>query len=344
VGRAFAFSRRGARAEECLVATFTVVLIDRPAWYVPVMSLVPSRQHTEDVFESSAPHPVTARGPAAATPSGAGGKQVPLKFAANLAWLFTEVPFMDRFAAARQAGFDHVELVHPYEYSAEALKDALDRNGQEIVLFLLPSGNWAGGDRGIAASPDRTEEFRAGIRTAVAYARLLGVPRMNCMAGKMVPGFSRREHLRTMAENIKFAADALGAIGVKVVIEHVNPYTIPGFLLTRVEEVLEVIAAANRPNVHVQYDIYHAQRAEGNLTEILRNHIAQIDHIHVGDTPGRHQPGTGEIRYRFLFSEMDRLGYSQFVGLEYEPIPDTLNSLGWLNEYGLQRGSKARSA
>lgn len=269
---------------------------------------------------------------------------MPLKFAANLAWLFTEVPLLDRFAAARQAGFQHVELVHPYDTPAEALRAALDRSGQELVLALLPCGRWAEGERGIAADPERVAEFRAGVRTAAAYARLLGIPRLNCMAGRGVPGCPRRLQVQTMVENVRFAADVLGELGVKVVIEHVNPYTIPNFLLTRVAEVLEVIAEVNRPNVFLQYDIYHAQRAEGNLTEILRNHLAQIDHIHVGDTPGRHQPGTGEIEYRFLFCEMERLGYRQFVGLEYEPIPDTVTSLQWLTAYGFPLGTAGPSA
>jgi len=263
---------------------------------------------------------------------------VPLKFAANLAWLFTEVPLLERFAAARHAGFQHVELVHPYDIPAEDLRAALDRTGQELVLALLPCGRWAEGERGIAADPGRVAEFRAGVRTAAAYAHLLGIPRLNCMAGRSLPGCPRRLQVQTMVENVRFAADVLAEQGVKVVIEHVNPYTIPGFLLTRVGEVLEVIAEAKRPNVFLQYDIYHAQRAEGNLTEILRNHLAMIDHIHVGDNPGRHQPGTGEIDYGFLFGEMERLGYRQVIGLEYEPVPDTLTSLAWLKAYGFPSG------
>jgi hydroxypyruvate isomerase len=257
------------------------------------------------------------------------------KLAANLGWLFTEVPFTDRFAAARQAGFKHVEFLLPYEYPAEELKRLLDENGLRIVLFILPSGNWLK-DRGIAASPDRVEEFRAGVKIAISYAKILGVPRVNCMAGKMTPGFSPEQHWATMIENLRFAADALGEIGVKVVVEHVNRYTIPSFFLNRVQDVLDVIAEAKRPNLYVQYDIYHAQRTEGNLAQILREHIAQIDHIHVADTPGRHQPGTGEINYPFLFSEMDKLGYKEFVGLEYEPTADTVSSLGWIKEYGCQ--------
>jgi hydroxypyruvate isomerase len=256
------------------------------------------------------------------------------KIAANLTMLFTEVPFLDRFAAAKQAGFKYVEFLFPYEQPAEKVKEVLDQNGLTVVLFNLPSGNWAGGDRGIGASPNRVEEFRAGVKTAVSYAKVLGVPRVNCLAGKMVPGFSREDHRKTLVENLRVAADAMGEIGVKQIVEHINPYDIPGFFLNRVQDVLDVIAEANHPNLYVQYDMYHAQRTEGNLAQILRQHFTKIDHIQIADNPGRHQPGTGEINFPFLFAEMDKLGYQGFVGLEYIPSPDTLKSLAWLKGNG----------
>jgi hydroxypyruvate isomerase len=255
------------------------------------------------------------------------------KIAANLTMMFTDKPFLDRFAAAAQAGFKYVEFLFPYDHSADTVKEALDKNGLQAVLFNLPSGNWAGGDRGIGANPGRVEEFRAGVKTAVEYAKVLGVPRLNCLAGKLAPGASRDEHLKTLVENLKFSADALGRIGVKQIIEHINPFDVPGFLLNRVSEVVEVIEKVGRPNVFVQYDIYHAQRTEGNLAQILREQFGKIDHIQIADNPGRNQPGTGEINFPFLFAEMDRLGYQGYVGLEYNPKPDTLGSLGWIAEY-----------
>lgn len=258
------------------------------------------------------------------------------KVAANLTMLFQDVPFLDRFAAAKQAGFKYVEFLFPYDHPAEKVKEALDKNGLKVVLFNLPSGNWGGGDRGIGASPNRVEEYRAGVKRAVEYAKLLGVPRMNTLAGKAVQGFSREDHLKTLVENLKFSADALGQIGVKQIVEHINPFDIPGFVLNRVQDVLDVLAQVNRPNTAVQYDIYHAQRTEGNLVQILREQFAKIDHIQVADNPGRNQPGTGEINYPFVFAEMDKLGYQGFVGLEYVPKPDTLKSLGWIKEYGCQ--------
>jgi hydroxypyruvate isomerase len=258
------------------------------------------------------------------------------KVAANLTMLFQDVPFLDRFAAAKQAGFKYVEFLFPYDHPAEKVKEALDKNGLKVVLFNLPSGNWGGGDRGIGASPNRVEEYRAGVKKAVEYAKLLGVPRMNTLAGKTVQGFSREEHLKTLVENLKFSADALGQIGVKQIVEHINPFDIPGFVLNRVQDVLDVLAKVDRPNTAVQYDIYHAQRTEGNLVQILREQFAKIDHIQVADNPGRNQPGTGEINYPFVFAEMDRLGYQGFVGLEYVPKPDTMKSFGWIKEYGCQ--------
>lgn len=258
------------------------------------------------------------------------------KIAANLTMLFTDVPFLDRFAAAKRAGFKSVEFLFPYEHPAEKVKEALDKNGLRVVLFNLPSGNWAGGDRGIGASPNRVEEFRAGVKTAVAYARILGVPRLNCLAGKIVAGFSREDHKKTLVENLKFAADAVGQIGVKQIVEQINPFDIPGFFLNRVSDVLEVIGEASRPNLYVQYDIYHAARTEGNLALTLREQFARIDHIQIADTPGRNQPGTGEINFPFLFAEMDKLGYKGYVGLEYVPKPDTLSSLGWITQMGCQ--------
>jgi len=259
------------------------------------------------------------------------------KIAANLTMLFNDMPFLDRFAAAAKAGFKSVEFLLPYDFPAEKVKEALDTNGLKVVLFNLPCGNWAGGDRGIGANPNRVEEYRAGVKTAVEYAKLLGAPRLNCLAGKMVAGVSKEEHLKTLVENLKFSADALGKIGVNQIVEHINPFDIPGFVVNRVSEVLEVIEKVGRPNVFVQYDIYHAQRTEGNLAQILREQFAKIDHIQIADNPGRNQPGTGEINYDFLFAEMDRLGYKGHVGLEYVPKPDTLGSLAWIKSYKVEQ-------
>jgi len=256
------------------------------------------------------------------------------KLAANLTMLFTEVPFLERFAAAQEAGFRFVEFLLPYAYDTDQIKALLERHGLTAVLFNLPSGDWGAGDRGIAADPRRTDEFREGVGQAIRWARALGVSRLNCLAGKMVPGVSHEEHWKTLVENVRFAANALGEAGLNLMVEAVNRFDIPGFFLNRTDQVLALIDEVGLPNVYVQYDVYHAQREEGNLVPTLRAHLDRIGHVQIADNPGRHQPGTGEINYPFVLGELDRLGYEGFVSLEYVPEPNTIESLGWIREFG----------
>jgi hydroxypyruvate isomerase len=255
-------------------------------------------------------------------------------FAANLTMLFTEVPFLERFALAKEAGFTCVEYLFPYDYPAADLRRQLDSNGLRQVLFNLPSGDWGRGDRGIAVDPARVEEFRAGIRLALEYAQALRVCKLNCRAGKRVAGVSEQQHLETLVSNLRFAARHLGARGLRLMVEPVNHYDIPGFFLNRTDQALAVLDAVDEPNVFIQYDLYHAQREEDELAATLRDHLARIGHVQAADTPGRHQPGTGEINFPFLFQELDRLGYKGYVGLEYVPSPDTRSSFGWIKEMG----------
>lgn len=257
------------------------------------------------------------------------------KLAANLTMLFTELPFLDRFAAASQAGFTHVEFLFPYDHAPEHIKELLDQNGLTLVLHNLPAGDWAAGERGIAADPARVDEFRAGVARAITYAKVLGAPRLNCLAGKANPAFTPEEHWATLAANLRFAAEALAAADLTLLIEPINHFDIPGFVVNRTQQALDLIAQIGQPNVAVQYDIYHAQREEGNITPTLRQHLTQIGHIQIADNPGRHQPGTGELNYPFLFAELDRLGYAGYVGCEYIPSPNTLDSLAWIKQYSL---------
>ncbi len=256
------------------------------------------------------------------------------RFAANLTMLFTELPFLDRFAAASAAGFRFVEYLFPYAYEPAVLRQALDTNGLTQVLCNLPAGKWDAGDRGIAADPARVAEFRQGVNTAVAYALALGVKKLNCLAGVRPKRFSESESAEILVDNLIFAADVLAAHGLTLVIEAINRFDIPGFLLHRAEQVDKIIEAVERPNVAIQFDVYHAQREQGDITATLRAHIGRIGHIQVADNPGRHQPGTGEINYPFVFAELDRLGYDGFVGLEYVPAPNTATSLAWLPAMG----------
>ncbi|HXS67986.1 MAG TPA: hydroxypyruvate isomerase [Candidatus Polarisedimenticolia bacterium] len=259
------------------------------------------------------------------------------RFAANLTMLFTEVPFLERFRRAREAGFTCVEYLLPYDYSIKELKTCLEENGLKQVLFNLPCGDWAAGDRGIGARPDRVAEFCAGVEMAIEYAKALGVTQLNCLAGKSSPQFTEKEHWNALVENIHFAGTLLHQNGLTLVVEAVNHFDLPGFFLNRTEQVLKLLEDVGLPNVGIQYDLYHAQREEGEIAGTLRNHMARIRHIQVADNPGRHQPGTGEIDYPFIFKEIDALGYQGYVGLEYIPKPDSNASFAWIEEFGFKR-------
>lgn len=256
------------------------------------------------------------------------------KFAANLTMLFTEVPFLDRFALAHEAGFTTVEYLFPYDYPISELKDRLTRYELKQVLFNLPSGKWSEGERGIGAHPERVKEFRDGVDKAIEYALGLDVSQVNLLAGKRIAGFSEADHWAVLVENTRYAAEKLQQHGIRLVIEAINHFDIPGFFLSRTEQVIRLIEEVGMPNVYAQYDIYHAQRQEGELAATLRKYIAKIGHIQIADNPGRHQPGTGEINYPFIFREIDALGYQGYIGLEYVPSPDTKASLAWISEYG----------
>lgn len=257
------------------------------------------------------------------------------KFSANLSMLFTERPFMERFAAAKEAGFCAVEYLFPYAYEPETLSRELAENGLEQALFNLPAGDWDAGDRGIACDPRRVDEFRAGVATALTYARALGTSRLNCLAGKLPSQVDENLAWDTLADNLRFAAGELARDGRTLLVEFINRKDIPGFFLHGSAQTLKLLAEVGAPNAMMQYDVYHAQREEGELAATLRANIACIGHIQIADNPGRHQPGTGEINYPYLFGEIDRLGYQGYVGLEYVPAPDTAASLAWMRQWGL---------
>jgi hydroxypyruvate isomerase len=256
------------------------------------------------------------------------------QFAANLTFLFTEIPFMERFSAASQAGFRAVEFMFPYDYDQNEIKNQLNKTGLQLVLCNLPAGNWAGGDRGTAVNPARREEFREGVAKGIAAAKLLGVERMNCLAGLKPADLPDNQMRETVAENLHYAAAALGREGIRLMVEPLNRHDMPGFSLNTCVQVLEMIRQIGHPNAYLQLDVYHARRENEDVTAILRNHLERIGHIQIADCPGRHQPGTGETDFRFLLKEIDRLGYGGIVSLEYIPSPDTLTSLQWLPSHG----------
>jgi len=253
------------------------------------------------------------------------------KFAANLSMLFTEEDFLDRFQAAAEAGFKGVEYLFPYDYSAVELKARLDEHGLTQVLHNLPAGDWGAGERGIACHPDRVEEFRAGVEKAIDYATVLGCKQVNCLAGIQPQGVSLEQARRTLVENLRYAAEKLEAAGILLLAEPINTRDIPGFFLNRTEQALAIFDEVGSPNLKLQYDIYHMQIMEGDLAPTIEKHLARIAHVQLADNPGRHEPGTGEIHYPFLFAYLDRLGYDGWIGCEYKPKTTTREGLGWLD-------------
>ncbi|MFC5608308.1 hydroxypyruvate isomerase [Variovorax soli] len=251
------------------------------------------------------------------------------KFAANLTMLFTELPFMQRFEAAAKAGFEAVEYLFPYPFTKEELVAALQANGLKQVLHNLPAGDWDAGERGIACHPDRVEEFRAGVDRAIEYATALGCPQVNCLAGKLPAGVSEADARKTLVENLRFAARKLQAANIRLLIEPINTFDIPGFFVNRTDQALAILDEVDSSNLFVQYDIYHAQRMEGELGNTLSKQFARIGHIQLADNPGRGEPGTGEINYAWLFKHIDSLGYAGWIGCEYKPRATTAEGLGW---------------
>lgn len=255
-------------------------------------------------------------------------------FSANLNFLFGEHPFLERFEASREAGFLFVEYMFPYGHDPLTLADLLKANGLRQVLFNLPAGDWGAGDRGLATDPGRVEEFRRGVELGLEYALALQVDRINCLVGKRIEGIPEEEQWGLLVENLRHAAKRLDEEGLTLLVEPLNTFDVPDFFLCRSSDGLRLLREVGAPNLKIQFDVYHMQRMEGNLTDTLRTNLHAIGHIQIADAPGRHQPGTGEINYGFVLRELDRLGYPFFVGLEYIPEPDTLTSLSWLREMG----------
>jgi hydroxypyruvate isomerase len=251
------------------------------------------------------------------------------RFAANLTMLFTELPFMQRFEAAAKADFKAVEYLFPYAFDKKDLASALRANGLTQVLHNLPAGNWDSGERGIACHPDRVSEFREGVGMAIDYATALGCPQVNCLLGKLPQDVGPADAYKVAVENLRFAAKELQGAGIRLLIEPINHFDIPGFFLTRTGQALALIEEVGSPNLLLQYDIYHAQRMEGELGATLSKNIGRIGHIQLADNPGRGEPGTGEINYPWLFKHIDSLGYDGWIGCEYKPRGATADGLHW---------------
>lgn len=256
------------------------------------------------------------------------------KLAANLSMMFNEVPFLDRFALAAQNGFQAVEFLFPYDFPAAEIRRRLDDNGLTQALFNMPPGDWAAGERGIASLPGRQAEFRDGVARALDYAGALGCKLVHAMAG-IPTGVNPVTAAAIYANNLAYAAERAHAQGVKVVIEPINHRDMPGFHLNTMAQGAALVEAIGFDRLGLQFDVYHCQVTEGDITKRMEQFMPVIAHMQIADVPARNEPGTGEIGWPFVFARMDALGYTGFVGCEYRPRGETVAGLGWRATYGV---------
>lgn len=251
------------------------------------------------------------------------------RFAANLSFLFTELPFPERFAAAAAAGFGGVEFLFPYDWPVESVAGWCHSAGVESVLFNLPPGDWQAGERGIACLPGREAEFQAGIEQALPYALALGTPRLHVMAGIVPDGADPAQCRQLYVDNLRRAAARLAGHGIDLLIEPINPRDMPGYLLNTQADAHAIRAEVAAANLQVQTDLYHAQIVEGDLAVMLERWLPHIGHLQIAGVPGRHEPDVGEVHYPYLFALLDRLGYDGWIGCEYRPAAGTVDGLDW---------------
>ena len=257
------------------------------------------------------------------------------RLAANISMMFNEVPFLDRFEAAARAGFKAVEFLFPYEHAAADLKRRLDANGLKQVLFNMPPGDWAKGERGTASLPGRVAEFRQGVAQALDYAATLDCKLIHVMAGIPPAGTAFGTAAAMYAANIAWAAEQAAAAGVRLCLEPINHRDMPGFHLNTMAQAAAVIAAIGADKVGLQFDIYHCQTTEGDITKRMELHLPIIAHMQLADVPDRHEPGTGEIGWPYVFRRIDALGYQGWIGCEYRPAGDTVAGLAWRAAFGV---------
>jgi hydroxypyruvate isomerase len=255
------------------------------------------------------------------------------RFAANLSMMFNELPFMDRFAAAAKAGFKGVEFLFPYEYPAAEIRKRLNDNGLALALFNMPPGDWSKGERGLASLPGRQGEFRDGLKQALDYAGALGGKLVHCMAGIVPSGVPQVTAASLYAANLAWAAEHAMAAGVKLVIEPINHRDMPGYFLNTQAQGAAVVEAIGRDRLGLQFDVYHVQTTEGDITKRMEQYMPVIAHMQIADVPARNEPGTGEIGWAFVFRRIDELGYRGWVGCEYRPAGETLAGLGWRDRF-----------
>lgn len=256
-----------------------------------------------------------------------------LRFSANLTMLFSEVGFLARFEKAARAGFKGIEYLFPYEWGKDQLIDKLGENSLIQVLHNLPAGDWSAGERGIACIPGRETEFQEGVGKAIDYAKALGCFQINCLVGLTPQNVPVDKVRATLIGNLRFAAKALNNEGIRLLIEPLNDRDMPGFYLVHTADALQIIKEVGHRNLWLQYDVYHMQMMEGNLTKTILDNLSTISHVQIADNPGRHEPGTGEINFANLFKAIETAGYDRWVGCEYKPAGKTEDGLQWLSLY-----------
>ena len=257
------------------------------------------------------------------------------RFAANLSMMFQDFGFLDRFDAAARAGFKGVEFLFPYEHPPEAIAERLDRNGLALTLFNTVPGDWAAGERGLAALPGREAEFRDGVDQAIVYATATKCPLVHTMAGLWPAGADKAAGERVYIDNLRWAADRAAGAGLTVVIEPINTRDIPGYFLNYTGQAMRVIEQVGRPNLKLQFDLYHVEIMEGDLATKIRALDGHYQHVQIAGNPGRHEPDIGEIHHPYLFDLFDEIGYAGWIGCEYRPKGDTVKGLGWAKRYGI---------
>ncbi|WP_127956630.1 HPr family phosphocarrier protein [Serratia microhaemolytica] len=255
------------------------------------------------------------------------------KFAANLSMMFNEVPFLDRFAAAARAGFKAVEFLFPYDYPAEQLAEKLAQNGLQLVLFNTSPGNIDAGEWGLAALPGREQQARADIDLAIKYAVALNCPQIHVMAGVVPPGQDIAAYRETFIQNVRYAADQCAPLGIKVLIEALSPPIKPNYLFSSQHQALALANKIDRSNLFIQFDFFHAQQVDGNISNLLTSLAGRYSHIQIASVPERHEPDQGELNYPWLFNLLDQLGYQGWIGCEYRPRGETNAGLGWVTPY-----------
>jgi hydroxypyruvate isomerase len=254
-----------------------------------------------------------------------------MRFSVNVSILLKEVPFPDRFGRASEAGFSAVEFWWPSDEEPGEVERAVKDAGLEVALFNFDAGDMPDGDRGLVSDPERQEQFRENVPVALDLARSLGCRRLNALVGHEIEGMKREEQLSLARDNVRLAAEAAAEHGIEILVEAVNTFENGPYLLCTTQQAVSFVRSVEQENVRVQHDFYHMQRMEGNLVANLREHIALIGHVQIADSPGRGEPGTGEIHYPYVLGELEQLGYEDYVGLEYNPTTETTEeSFAWL--------------